>query len=282
MAKQENFILNQDELSRINSKEGMLELLKSKDFDLEKILKKLKYSENMEFLQEELIKLQNWMINSDKRVLIIFEGRDAAGKGGTIKRFTDGLMPRYHRVIALPKPSETEKEQWYFQRYTAQLPTADEIVLLDRSWYNRAVVEPVNGFCTAEQYEHFMTQVNDFEKMLVNDGIYIFKFWLDITKEEQENRFHERRTDPLKQWKIGPVDARAQELWDNYTIYRDIMFKQTDSKHCPWIFVNADSKKKTRIECIKYVLNALDYEGKSDSKISLKPDKDIINLYRNL
>ena len=282
MAKQENFILNQDELSRINSKEGVLELLKSKDFDLEKILKKLKYSENMEFLQEELIKLQNWMINSDKRVLIIFEGRDAAGKGGTIKRFTDGLMPRYHRVIALPKPSETEKGQWYFQRYTAQLPTADEIVLLDRSWYNRAVVEPVNGFCTAEQYEHFMSQVNDFEKMLVNDGIYIFKFWLDITKEEQENRFHERRTDPLKQWKIGPVDAKAQELWDNYTKYRDIMFKQTDSKHCPWIFVNADSKKKTRIECIKYVLNALDYEGKSDSKISLKPDKDIINLYRNL
>jgi len=282
MAKQENFVLNQDELSRINSKEGLLELLKSKDFDLEKILKKLKYSENMEFLQEELIKLQNWMINSDKRVLIIFEGRDAAGKGGTIKRFTDGLMPRYHRVVALPKPSETEKGQWYFQRYTAQLPTADEIVLLDRSWYNRAVVEPVNGFCTAEQYEHFMTQVNDFEKMLVNDGIYIFKFWLDITKEEQENRFHERRTDPLKQWKIGPVDAKAQELWDDYTKYRDIMFKQTDSKHCPWIFVNADSKKKTRIECIKYVLNALDYDGKSDSKINLKPDKDIINLYRNL
>jgi polyphosphate kinase 2 len=282
MAKQDNFVLNQDELSRISSKEGILELLKSKDFDLEKILKKLKYSENMEFLQEELIKLQNWMINSDKRVLIIFEGRDAAGKGGTIKRFTDGLMPRYHRVVALPKPSETEKGQWYFQRYTAQLPTADEIVLLDRSWYNRAVVEPVNGFCTAEQYEHFMTQVNDFEKMLINDGIYIFKFWLDITKEEQENRFHERRTDPLKQWKIGPVDAKAQELWDDYTKYRDIMFKQTDSKHCPWIFVNADSKKKTRIECIKYVLNALDYEGKSDSKISLKPDKDVINLYRNI
>ncbi len=282
MSKQENFVLNQDELSRISSKEGILELLKSKDFDVEKILKKLKYSENMEFLQEELIKLQNWMINSDKRVLIIFEGRDAAGKGGTIKRFTDGLMPRYHRVIALPKPSETEKGQWYFQRYTAQLPTADEIVLLDRSWYNRAVVEPVNGFCTAEQYEHFMTQVNDFEKMLVNEGIYIFKFWLDITKEEQENRFNERRTDPLKQWKIGPVDAKAQELWDNYTKYRDIMFKQTDSKHCPWIFVNADSKKKTRIECIKYVLNALDYEGKSDSKISLKPDKEVINLYRNL
>jgi polyphosphate kinase 2 len=282
MAKQENFILNQDELSRINSKEGILELFKSKDFDLEKILKKLKYSENMEFLQEELIKLQNWMINSDKRVLIIFEGRDAAGKGGTIKRFTDGLMPRYHRVVALPKPSETEKGQWYFQRYTAHLPTSDEIVLLDRSWYNRAVVEPVNGFCTADQYDHFMTQVNDFEKMLINDGIYIFKFWLDITKEEQENRFHERRTDPLKQWKIGPVDAKAQELWDEYTKYRDIMFKQTDSKHCPWIFVNADSKKKTRIECIKYVLNALDYDGKSDSKISLKPDKDVINLYRNL
>lgn len=282
MSEQENFILSQEELSRINSKEGILELLNSKDFDLEKVLKKLKYSENMDCLQEELIKLQNWMINSDKRVLIIFEGRDAAGKGGTIKRFTDGLMPRYHRVVALPKPSETEKGQWYFQRYTAHLPTADEIVLFDRSWYNRAVVEPVNSFCTAEQYEHFLSQVNDFEKMLVNEGIYIFKFWLDITKEEQENRFNERRTDPLKQWKIGPVDAKAQELWDDYTKYRDIMFKQTDSKYCPWIFVNADSKKKTRIECIKYVLNALDYEGKSNSKISLKPDKVVINLYRNM
>jgi polyphosphate kinase 2 len=282
MSKQENFILSEEDLASINSKEGILELLKSKDFDLEKILKKLKYSENMEYLQEELIKLQNWMINSDKRVLIIFEGRDAAGKGGTIKRFTDGLMPRFHRVVALPKPTESEKGQWYFQRYVSHLPTADEIVLLDRSWYNRAVVEPVNGFCTEEQYKLFMSQVNDFEKMLVTDGIYIFKFWLDITKEEQEKRFYQRRTDPLKQWKIGPVDAKAQELWNEYTKYRDLMFKQTESKHCPWIFVNADNKKKTRIECIKYVLNALDYEGKSDSKISLKPDKDVINLYRNL
>jgi len=282
MSKQENFILSEEDLSRINSKDGILELLKSKDFDLEKVLKKLKYSENMEYLQEELIKLQNWMINSDKRLLIIFEGRDAAGKGGTIKRFTDGLMPRYHRLVALPKPTETEKGQWYFQRYVAQLPTADEIALFDRSWYNRAVVEPVNGFCSSAQYEQFMAQVNDFEKMLVNDGIYIFKFWLDISKEEQEKRFSERRTDPLKQWKIGPVDSKAQELWDDYTKYRDLMFKQTDSKHCPWIFVHADSKKKTRVECIKYVLNALDYDGKSDSKISLKPDKDVINLYRNI
>jgi len=283
MPKNENLsLISEDDLLRINTTDGILELLKSKDFDLEKVLKKLKYSENMEYLQEELIKLQNWMINSDKRVIIIFEGRDAAGKGGTIKRFTDGLMPRYHRVIALPKPSETERWQWYFQRYVAHLPSADEIVLFDRSWYNRAVVEPVNGFCTEEQYLHFMSLVNDFEKMLVNEGIYIFKFWLDISKEEQAKRFLERRTDPLKNWKIGPVDAKAQDLWDDYTKYRDLMLKQTDSKLCPWIFVNADSKKKTRVECIKYVLNALDYEGKADSKISLKADEELINLYRNI
>lgn len=273
--------ITEEELYRLNSTEGILELLKTKDFNLEKILKKLKYSENMEYLQAELIKLQNWMINSDKRVLIIFEGRDAAGKGGTIKRFTDGLMPRYHRVVALSKPTETEKGQWYFQRYVAQLPTADEIVLFDRSWYNRAVVEPVNGFCTEAQYDEFMLQVNDFEKMLVNDGIIIFKFWLDISKEEQEKRFNERRTDPLKQWKIGPVDARAQDLWEDYTRYRDQMLALSNSAHCPWVFVHADSKKKTRIECIKFVLNALDYTGKDESKISLKPDNEVINYYRN-
>jgi polyphosphate kinase 2 len=283
MSKKEQLsTLTEDDLRRINSEAGILELLKSRNYNVEKILKKLRYTETMEYLQEELIKLQNWMIDSDKRVLIIFEGRDAAGKGGTIKRFTDGLMPRYHRVVALSKPSETEKGQWYFQRYISELPTADEIVLFDRSWYNRAVVEPVNGFCTESQYKVFMSQVNDFEKMLINDGIYIFKFWLDISKEEQEKRFNERLTDPLKQWKIGPVDAKAQELWDDYTRYRDLMLKQTDSNHCPWIFVNADSKKKTRVECIKYVLNNLDYTGKSNSKISLKPENELINLYSNL
>jgi polyphosphate kinase len=279
--KDKKIVITEEDLQRINSKDGILELLKKKEFKLDKVLDELEYLEEMEQLQEEMIKLQNWMIDSDKRVLIIFEGRDAAGKGGTIKRFTDSLMPRYHRVVALSKPTDTERGQWYFQRYVNHLPTFDEIVLFDRSWYNRAIVEPVNGFCSNDQYNHFMTQVNDFEKMLVKEGIIIFKFWLDITKEEQADRFHERRTDPLKQWKIGPVDAKAQELWDQYTNYRDLMFKQTNTEYCPWIFINADNKKKTRLECIKYVLNALDYTGKENAKANLKADTEVIRLFKN-
>lgn len=272
--------ITEEELERINSKDGILELLKSKNFKLDKILSELEYLEEMEKLQKEIIKLQNWMIDSDKRVVIIFEGRDAAGKGGTIKRFADSLMPRYHRVVALPKPSDAERGQWYFQRYVNQLPTFDEIVLFDRSWYNRAIVEPVNGFCNKIQYDHFMNQVNDFEKMLVEDEIYVFKFWLDISKEVQAERFHERRTNPTKQWKISPVDAKAQELWDDYTLYRDLMFKNTDSKECPWIFVKADNKRKTRLECIRYVLNALPYDGKDSKNVNMEQDRDIIRLFR--
>jgi polyphosphate kinase 2 len=278
--KDQEFVLTEEDLRRINSKEGILEILKAKEYKLDKILNELGYLEEMEGLDIEMIKLQNWMINSNKRVLIIFEGRDAAGKGGTIQRFAENLMPRYHRVVALPKPTETEKGQWYFQRYINQLPTADEIVLFDRSWYNRAIVEPVNGFCTKEQYHHFMQQVNEFERMLIDDGIIIFKFWLDISKEEQAKRFENRRTDPLKQWKIGPVDAKAQDLWDNYTHYRDQMLNKTSSKICPWIFVKADSKKKTRLECIRYVLNALEYEGKETSSVNLKPNDEVIRIYQ--
>lgn len=277
--KDKKIVITEDDLMRINSKEGILELLKDKEFKLDKILSELRYLEEMEDLQEEMVKLQNWMIESNKRILIIFEGRDAAGKGGAIQRFTESLMPRYHRVVALPKPTDTERGQWYFQRYINQLPSFDEIIFFDRSWYNRAVVEPVNGFCSEEQYKFFMRQVNDFEKMLIDDGIIIFKFWLDISKEEQAERFEERRTDPLKQWKIGPVDSKAQDLWDKYTHYRDLMLKATNSKHCPWIFVNADNKKKTRLETIRYVLNALDYEGKDDEKVDFSANREVIRLY---
>ena len=279
--KDKEFALTEEDLKRINSKEGILEILKAKEYKLDKILNELEYLDEMDALVGELIKLQNWMINSNKRVLIIFEGRDAAGKGGTIQHFAENLMPRFHRVVALPKPTETEKGQWYFQRYINHLPTADEIVLFDRSWYNRAVVEPVNGFCTKEQYHQFILQVNEFERMLVDDGIIIFKFWLDISKEEQAKRFDDRRTDPLKQWKIGPVDAKAQDLWDNYTHYRDQMLNKTSSKICPWIFVKADSKKKTRLECIRYVLNALEYEGKETSSINLKPNEELIRIFQD-
>ncbi len=274
-------VLNEDDLLRINSKKGILEILKSKEYNLEKILKELAYEDEMDILQAEMVKLQNWMLNSDKKVLIIFEGRDAAGKGGTIKRFTESLMPRFHRVVALPKPTETERGQWYFQRYTHQLPTNDEIVFFDRSWYNRAVVEPVNGFCTEDQYQRFMNQVNDFEKMLIDGGLIVFKFWLDITKEEQAQRFEDRRNNPMKQWKIGPVDSKAQELWDSYTHFRDLMFNKTNSKHCPWIFVKADNKKKTRIECIKWVLNHMDYEEKHLNNVALNPNDNIIRHYND-
>jgi len=267
--------LSEKELKLLNSKEGLEELFKSKEINLKKILEELHYQDELEKLNIEMVKLQNWILEKHLKVLIIFEGRDAAGKGGTIKRMSEFLMPRYHRVVALPKPSEVEKGQWYFQRYIQHLPTKDEIVFFDRSWYNRAVVEPVNGFCTESQYELFMTQVNSFEKMLLEDGILLYKFWLDISKEEQIKRLESRRTDPLKQWKIGPLDAKAIDIWDNYSGFIEKMLDRT-SAASPWLFVNANNKKKTRLECIRYLLNSLDYEGKNSASISLLPDHEII------
>jgi polyphosphate kinase 2 len=276
MSEFENKInLTENELNLLNSKEGLVELLKSKDYNLTKILEELHYMEELEQLNIEMVKLQNWILENHLKVMVIFEGRDAAGKGGTIKRMTEFLMPRHHRVVALPKPSETEKGQWYFQRYIPHLPAKDEIVFFDRSWYNRAVVEPVNGFCTESQYELFMSQVNDFEKMLIEDGILIFKFWLDITKEEQIKRLDSRRTDPLKQWKIGPLDAKAIEIWDAYSNYIDVMLNKT-SNSSPWLFVDANNKKKTRLECIRYVLDSMNYDGKKEVPKKILADKKII------
>jgi polyphosphate kinase 2 len=273
--EENNIILTERELSLLNSKKGFVELLKSKEYNLNKILEELHYMEELEQLNIEMVKLQNWILENHLKVLVIFEGRDAAGKGGTIKRMTEFLMPRYHRVVALPKPSEIEKGQWYFQRYIPHLPAKDEIVFFDRSWYNRAVVEPVNGFCTESQYELFISQVNDFEKMLMEDGIILFKFWLDITKEEQVKRLESRRTDPLKQWKIGPLDAKAIDIWDSYSAYIEVMLNKT-SNSSPWLFVDANNKKKTRLECIRHLLNSMYYEGKRAVPINLLPDKKII------
>ena len=188
-------------------------------------------------------------------------------------------MPRGIRVVALPKPSEAERGQWYFQRYAKQLPDPGEIVFFDRSWYNRAVVEPVNGFCNEEQYERFMRQAPEFESMLHDSGIELVKFWFAISKEEQQKRFDDRRGDPLKNWKISPVDQRAQELWDSYTYYSQEMFSRTHTAYSPWVIVQANSKKKARLESIRYVLTHLDYDGKKSAKVNLHPDPDIVARY---
>ncbi len=275
-----NLNLTNDELSLINSKEGMLKLLKSKKINVKKVLKTLKYEKELDQLQVELLKLQGDIVKNNKRVVVIFEGRDAAGKGGTIRRFIEHLNPRSNRVVALAKPTEKERGQWYFQRYIKQLPNEGELVFFDRSWYNRAVVEPVNGFCDESQYKLFLSQVVEFENMIKDSGITLVKFWLDTSKEEQAERFQDRLNSPLKLWKISPIDKNAQELWDVYTQYRDEMFRNTHTKNNPWIIVQADNKKSARLESIRYVLNYFDYY-KKNKKLKLKPDTDIVKKYKN-
>lgn len=245
-----------------------------------KLFRTIEYQEELEQLQIELIKLQQWVQKNNKRIAILFEGRDAAGKGGSIRRFIEHLNPRSMRVVALPKPSDIEQGQWYFQRYINQLPNPGEIVFFDRSWYNRAVVEPVNGFCTPKQYEQFMLQVPDFEHMLYEDGIILFKFWFSISKDVQLSRFNKRKKNPLKQWKISPVDRKAQDLWDKYTFYKEEMFYKTHSSYSPWIIVQANVKKEARLASIRYVLDHIDYENKGiDSKTTLHPDPDIVQRF---
>ncbi len=268
-----------EELEKINSKDGLLNLLHSKKINVKKLLKTLTYEEQLEQLQIELLNLQGWAMTEGKRVAIVLEGRDAAGKGGTIRRFIEHLNPRSLRVVALPKPTEEERGQWYFQRYIKQLPNPGEIVFFDRSWYNRAVVEPVNGFCTPTQYQLFLHQVIDFERMLQESGIILIKFWLDTSKDEQAERFEARRDSPLKRWKFSPVDEKAQELWDTYTKYRDVMFEKTHTIQNPWIVVEADNKKKARLGAIQHVLSTIDYEGKGSTRVDLEPDPDIVHKF---
>lgn len=218
-------------------------------------------------LQIELLKLQRHVKATGQKIVILFEGRDAAGKGGTIKRFMEHLNPRGARVVALEKPTETERGQWYFQRYVQTLPTAGEIVLYDRSWYNRAVVERVMGFCTDEEYDIFMEQVPAFEKQLIQSGITLIKFWFSVSRKEQRVRFDRREHDPLKQWKLSPVDKASLNKWDDYTIAKEAMFFETDTSESPWIVIKSDCKKRARLNAMRYVLNKLNYEGKDDSQI---------------
>jgi polyphosphate kinase 2 len=212
--------------------------------------------------------------------MVIFEGRDAAGKGGTIRRFVEHLNPRAMRVVALGKPTEKELGQWYFRRYVKELPQPGEIVFFDRSWYNRAVVEPVMGFCTKEQYRRFMMQVPEFEQMLREEGVVIIKFWFSISKEIQFERFAARQTDPLKAWKLSPVDARSQELWDEYTYYKEEMLSKTHTMVTPWVIVQANDKKTARLESIRYLLSKFDYTGKELAQTLLNPDPNIIMRYQ--
>jgi len=242
----------------------------------------LQYENELKKLQIELLKMQNHVKDTGQKVLMIFEGRDAAGKGGTIKRITEHLNPRGARVVALNKPSDTEKTQWYFQRYVQHLPSAGEIVLFDRSYYNRGGVEPVMEFCTQEEHKEFLHEVPEFEKMLVNSDIKIFKFYFSVSKSEQEKRFNKRRTDPLKQYKLSPVDEKSQQLWDKYTIAKYSMLLASHTEHAPWTIIKSDNKKKARINCIKHILNHLDYpdkikekKRKADSSIKISADEEL-------
>jgi len=232
------------------------------------------YEKELAKLQIELLKLQYYVKEKGLKLLIIFEGRDAAGKGGTIKRITEHLNPRGCRVVALPKPSDVETTQWYFQRYVSHLPAAGEIVIFDRSWYNRAVVEPVMGFCTKEQHLSFLQEVPSFETLLLRSDIIIYKFFLSINKETQKARFEERHRNPLKRYKISPVDMEALGLWDKYTAAQYMMFLQTDSNINPWIIIDSNNKKKARLNAIKKILERIDYKDKDED--ILKIDKEIV------
>lgn len=266
----------------LNSRKDLLQFIrdnKEKEGFYQEVLDKIEYEEELRLLQAELVNLQNWIQKTGKKVAIIFEGRDASGKGGTIKRFKEYLNPRAMRIVALNKPTEVERGQWYFRRYIKELPNQGEMVFFDRSWYNRAVVEPVMGFCTPEQYESFMVQVPEFEHMLYEAGTIIIKFWFSVNKEEQLSRFKGRLKNPLKKWKYSPVDEKGQELWDKFTYYKDQMFSRTHNAFSPWVIVKSDSKLNARLEAIRYVLSIFEYEGKENATVNLNTDPNVVQRY---
>jgi polyphosphate kinase 2 len=267
------------ELKSLSSKRGLLHLMRSKRMKTRRVLRTLQYEEELERLQIEMVKLQQSVQTEGRRIVIICEGRDAAGKGGTIRRFMEHLNPRTARVVALPKPTREEKGQWYFRRYVRALPNPGEICFFDRSWYNRAVVEPVMSFCDKDQYHRFMRQVPEFEHMLYEDGIELIKFWFSISKDEQAKRFAARRENPLKQWKISPVDEVAQQHWNSYTKYKERMFSSTHTTFSPWIIVRANLKRHARLESMRYVLSQLEYKGKEEPVTHLQPDPSIVRRF---
>ncbi|MGB2385949.1 MAG: polyphosphate kinase 2 [Flavobacteriaceae bacterium] len=246
-------------LKKLNSNRGLKLFLKEKDMTPSKALRILNYEAKLKKLQEELIKLQQWVEDEGEKLVVIFEGRDAAGKGGAIRRITQHLNPREFNVVALPKPTPEEQGQWYFQRYIKNLPRSGQITFFDRSWYNRAVVEPVNGFCTDEEYKIFMNQVNNFEQMLIESGVRLVKFYFSISKDEQARRFKDIKASPVKKWKFSPVDQTALERWDDYTDYKKKMFEKTDTKIAPWIVIKANKKMRARVEVVQKLLEIVPY-----------------------
>ncbi len=249
--------------------------LSSGGYPYDKKLDEKQYLKDLETLQIELVKLQEWQIATKQRVVVVFEGRDAAGKGGTINAVRENMNPRTARNVALPKPSDTERGQWYFQRYANQMPTAGEFVTFDRSWYNRAGVEPVMGFCTPEQHDEFLTEAPNFEKMLISDGIHLFKIWLELGQTMQLKRFHERRHSLLRHWKFSPMDVAGISKWNDYSEKRDLMFKRTHTKHAPWTIIRSNDKRRARLEAIRLILTNIDYTGKDKNAVG-KADAKII------
>ena len=268
--------LTREDFDKIKSRDDLLNALERRGRNITTIQYNLEYEDQLRKLQAELVKLQSWIVQEKKRVAIIFEGRDAAGKGGTIKRFAEHLNPRAMRVVALSKPTDKEMQQWYFRRYIRVLPEAGEIVFFDRSWYNRAVVEPVMGFCDKDQYQRFMRQVPEYEHMLYEDGVHVIKFWFSITKNEQMRRFIARSDNPLKQWKLSPVDQKGQELWDKYTYYKEQMFSRTHTSFSPWRIIKTNVKKEARLESMRSVLSQFEYEGKEEASTRVLPDPNVV------
>ncbi len=253
--------------AKVNPDDELSKDWKDGGYPYANLLRRSVYEKDKFQLQVELLKLQAWVKETGQRVVIIFEGRDAAGKGGTIKRFMEHLNPRGARVVALEKPSDIERGQWYFQRYVQHLPTAGEIVLFDRSWYNRAGVERVMGFCSDEEYRQFMQQVPQFERMLVQSGIHLIKFWFSVSRKEQRRRFKERESHPLKQWKLSPIDQASLDKWDDYTRAKEAMFFETDTADAPWTVVKSDCKKRARLNAMRYVLHKLPYKNRDMNKV---------------
>jgi polyphosphate kinase 2 len=277
-------MLTKEHFESYAGKEAFKEVVQSNSTkkNFESLMETLDYESELLKLQAELVDLQQWTAKHKKRVCVLFEGRDAAGKGGAIRRFTEHLNPRSMRVVALTKPTEIEKGQWYFRRYIKELPDPGELVFFDRSWYNRAVVEPVMDFCGDDQYQKFMVQVPEFEHMLYEDGVIIIKFWFSISKEEQKKRFKSRLKNPLKQWKFSPVDKEGQKRWDKYTFYKEQMFSQTHTSFSPWIIIKTNNKKQARLESIRYVLSRFDYDRKGSSKTTVLPDPNVVQRYHRM
>ena len=269
----------QEVLSRVENA-GRNEVI-SDSYPYPKKMSRRKYERQKAELQVELLKMQRWVQETGERVVLLFEGRDAAGKGGTIKRFMEHLNPRGATLVALPAPSERERGQWYFQRYVQHLPANGEIVFFDRSWYNRAVVEPVMGFCTPAETLRFLRDTVMFEEMLNNEGLRLFKFWFSVSREEQLRRVMSRAQDGLKQWKVSNVDVRSLPLWDEYTEAKKAMFAATDTKGSPWVVVKSDDKKRARINCMRYVLRSLEYDPAVDERVR-KPNPKLIGPAKNV